>query len=100
MNILTGFGYFIKDGKRVSKYILRPGTHPDPVGCTFVEVASKEELDKIALDKTDEQIASAVDAQVKANRNAFIDALMSGDTVEQDKIKESQASLKAQKVEG
>ena len=57
MIVKTGFGIFIKNGKKLKKYILTPGEHPDPIGYTYQEVNSQEELDKIVLDKSDEQIA-------------------------------------------
>ena len=58
MNIITGYGYYVKDGKKVSKFNLPIGDHPDPIGYTFVEVANQQELDGITLDKSDEQIAA------------------------------------------
>jgi len=56
MIINTGFGYYVKDGKKLHKYELPKGEHPDPIGYTFIEVANQEELDTIILDKSDEQI--------------------------------------------
>lgn len=58
MKVTTGFGYFIKDGLKESKYEIPIGEYPDPLDMTFVEVKSKEELDNIVLDKmplTDEE---------------------------------------------
>ena len=56
MRIQTGFGYYIKDGKKLHKYKLPKGEHPDPIGYTFVEVNNQKELDDIVLDKSDEQV--------------------------------------------
>lgn len=56
MLLKTGFGVFIKNGKKLRKFILTPGEHPDPIGYTYQEVNSQEELDKIVLDKSDEQV--------------------------------------------
>ena len=51
MNITTGYGYYIdSNGKKISKYVLPVGTHPDPVGLTSVEVSSKAALDAVTLD--------------------------------------------------
>lgn len=59
MNLKTGFGYFLKDGKKINKFELPLGDHPDPTnGASFVEVATREDLDAIVLDKSDEQIAA------------------------------------------
>lgn len=57
MKITTGFGYYVKDGKKLRRYNLPLGDHPDPVGHEFVEVANQLELNAIVLDKSDEQIA-------------------------------------------
>lgn len=56
MIVKTGFGYYIKNGKKTDKYELPLGEHPDPIGYTVVEVANQQELDKIILDKSDAQI--------------------------------------------
>jgi hypothetical protein len=51
MIINTEFGYYVKDGLKVSKYELPRGKHPDlPKGMTFVEVPDKKSLDAITLD--------------------------------------------------
>ena len=57
MLLKTGFGVFIKNGKKLRKFILTPGEHPDPVGYSYQEVGSQAELDALVLDKSDEQIA-------------------------------------------
>lgn len=57
MILKTGFGYYVKDGKKVSKFELTPGYHPDPKeGYSVVEVNSQEELDGIVLEKSNEQL--------------------------------------------
>lgn len=79
MKITTGFGYFIKDGLRVSKYELPPGEHPDlPLGMSFVEVADKSSLDMVSLDKTAEQVQvdKETENQLK-KRQGVIDKLKS-----------------------
>lgn len=57
MQVTTGFGYFVKDGKKLRKYEFPIGKHQLPDGYSYVEVANQKELDAILLDKTDEQIA-------------------------------------------
>jgi len=70
MNLNTGFGYYVKNGKKLRKFELSTGYHPDPVGYEYVEVNSKEELDRIVLDKSDEQIAYEEQiAQKESHRN-------------------------------
>ncbi len=49
MTVTTGYGYFVKDGLPRIKYEYPIGEHPDPVGYSFVEVSSKEELKSIKL---------------------------------------------------
>jgi hypothetical protein len=51
MKVNTGYGY-IKDanGKIISKYDLPRGEHPLSDGYTFVEVPSRNDLDKIQVD--------------------------------------------------
>ena len=51
MNVTTGFGYFLKDGKIDSKYELPIGEHPIAEGLTAVEVADKDALDAIEVYK-------------------------------------------------
>ena len=91
---------FIKNGKKTSKYELKPGTHPDPAGCTFVQVPDKVALDNITLDSvaTDKDFETKV--QIQANRNAFIDTLMSGDVQAQTDLKDAQAFLTSKQVKG
>lgn len=55
MKVTTGFGYYVKDGKKLHKYELPLGEHPDPIGFTVVEVGGQEELDNIVLDKSEAQ---------------------------------------------
>ena len=105
MKITTCFGYFVKNGKKIGKYELPVGNHPDPKGCDFIEVSSKEELSNITIDKTDDQIAAEqahdTNKQIKANRDAYIDALMSGDVQAQTDLKDAQAFLvRKVKVDG
>lgn len=51
MIIHTGFGYFVKNGLKIEKYILPVGSHPDlPIGVTAVEVSNQAALDAIILD--------------------------------------------------
>lgn len=66
MLLKTGFGYYVKNGKKVCKFELPIGNHPDPdEGHTWVEVVNKIELDKIILDKSDEQIVREESARNK-----------------------------------
>lgn len=56
MLLKTGLGYVVKDGKKIKKFDLPIGNHPDPVGMSFVEVADRAAFDSIVLEKSDEQI--------------------------------------------
>lgn len=58
MILKTGKGYYVRDGKKLRKFDLPIGEHPDPIGYTFVEVANQTELDAIVLDKSDAQLAA------------------------------------------
>lgn len=59
MLLKTGFGYYVApDGRKLHKFELPIGQHPNPEGFEVVEVASKSELDQIVLDKSDIQIAA------------------------------------------
>ena len=67
MKLKTGFGYYVKNGKKTHKFELDPSKeHPDPVGYTVVEVANKFELESIVLDKSQEDMAQEHTAQRKA----------------------------------
>lgn len=57
MILRTGFGILIKNGKKLRKFELNPGEHPDPIGYIYQEVASRQELNTIILDKSDEIIS-------------------------------------------
>jgi hypothetical protein len=98
MNITTGFGYFVKNGKKISKYELAIGEHPNPTGCSFIEVQDKATLDTVILDNTDIDKEFENSVKIQENRNAFIDALMTGDVATQEEIKGQQETLLAQKV--
>ncbi len=67
MILKTGFGVFIKNGKKLRKFELAPGEHPNPIGFTYEEVSSRAELDKIVLDKSDEQIAHEIYCENRKN---------------------------------
>lgn len=60
INIKTGYGYFKdSEGNIIAKYELPKGEHPLRPGYTFVEIATKEELDNINIymsPKTAEEI--------------------------------------------
>lgn len=76
MEIRTGYGYYLKDGRKLHKYELPKGTHPNPIGYDFVEVNSKEDLDRIVLDKSQEQLeADTKRLQKEYHRNAAIEKL-------------------------
>lgn len=101
MNITTGFGYYIKDGLKIAKYELPLGDHPDlPKGTNFVEVKDRNELNGITLDQTPEELDQQKNddllQKIQDNRNAYIDALIAGDTKAQAVIAASQADLVAQ----
>lgn len=49
MTVTTGYGYFTKDGKIVSKYVLPIGEHPAPIGYGWEEVATSSALDAIEV---------------------------------------------------
>lgn len=73
MLLKTGFGYYVKNGRKLGKFELPLGNHPDPIGHDFIEVANKSELDKIKLDKSDEQLALEESvAQKELLRNSAI----------------------------
>jgi hypothetical protein len=77
MFLNTGFGYYVdsKD-RKVSKFELPKGEHPDPTGHTFVEVNSKEDLDKIILDRSQAQIeADTLELQRTYHKNAALTKL-------------------------
>jgi hypothetical protein len=93
MKVKTGFGYFVKDFKKISKYELPVGEHQDPSGCSFVEVPDKATLDSIVLDNTNINENFESKLQIQANRNAFIDALMAGDEQKQTDLKDAQSFL-------
>jgi hypothetical protein len=101
MLITTGFGYYIRNGLKIAKYELPIGTHPDPDnGIIFVEVPDQATLDTIVIDPlplTPEQQQAQLDEQIRANRDAYIDALISGDTDTQQSIQTAQTGLLAQK---
>lgn len=103
MKINTGFGYYVKNGVIINKYELPIGLHPDPGnGITFVEVTNQAALDIIVVPPTPAQVAAQTQAnlitQIQANRDAYIDALISGDTATQQSISIAQAPLIAQAV--
>lgn len=51
MNVTTGFGYFVKGGRKYGKYVLNPGQHPHPgEDVTVVEVADQAALNAVNLD--------------------------------------------------
>lgn len=77
MILKTGFGYYVSaDGRKLHKFDLSVGEHPDPVGFSVVEVNSKEELDKIILDKSDKQIVhEEKHVKMKVLRKSGIDKL-------------------------
>ena len=58
MKLKTGYGYFEKNGKKLEKFELSPGEHPDPSDASIrvVELDNKAALDRIVLDKTDKAI--------------------------------------------
>lgn len=102
MNVLTGYGYYLKDGLKLSKYELPIGYHNDPSdGSVMVEVPDKDTLDSISLDKTPEEIKAKnlfdIELQLENNRKAFIDAMIAGDNATQQSIKASQSDLLLQK---
>lgn len=66
MKLKTGFGYYVKDGKKLHKFELDPTKdHPDPKGFTVVEVADKAALDQIVLDHSEEELARIQDVARK-----------------------------------
>lgn len=53
MKVTTGFGYFVENGLKISKYVLPIGEHKSVrEGVSFVEVESEEALNAVVLDKT------------------------------------------------
>lgn len=78
MIVNTGFGYYVKNGKKLHKYELPKGYHPDPVGYEVVEVFDQASLDTIILDKSDAQLqAETLDAQRTFHKNAGLTKLKS-----------------------
>ncbi|CAK0749025.1 exported hypothetical protein [Gammaproteobacteria bacterium] len=84
MTVVTGYGYYVKDGQITDKAELPKGKHQLTDGYTYVEVANQEELDAVevyqpkaedtvasirqeALDKIiQEKIESDIDLKIRA----------------------------------
>ena len=103
MQITTGYGYYVQNGVIINKYELPIGTHTEPGnGITNVEVADQAALDAIVVPPTPAQVAIqtqlTLTAEIQANRDAYLDAVIAGDTVTQQSISTAQASLIAQAV--
>lgn len=50
MILNTGIGYFVENGKIISKFDLPVGEHPDPrPGLTIVELSTREALDAVEV---------------------------------------------------
>ena len=76
MQLKTGFGYYVApDGRKLHKFELPIGNHPDPVGFTVVEVANKAALDAITLDQSDAQKAAQAKEILKASAMRKISAV-------------------------
>jgi hypothetical protein len=59
---------------------------------------TQERLDKAVQDAIDVQAQNDLDAQIKVQKDAAIDALISGDTVALQAAKDEMTSLNSQKV--
>ena len=49
MTVLTGFGYYTKDGVITDKYVLDPGEYPLASGYVQVEVTDSDALTAITV---------------------------------------------------
>jgi hypothetical protein len=101
--VITGFGYYVLNGVIIAKVQLPAGQHPNPSnGASYVEVADQATLDAVVVPLTPDQVAAQTQAsllaQIQANREAYIDALISGDTDTQSSIQTTQAALLSQAV--
>lgn len=70
MILKTGFGYFVKDGKKVHKFVLKVGEHEVDSSYSVIEVSDQKALDAIVLDKTNEQLALEEKGNKRANLKA------------------------------
>lgn len=100
MQITTGYGYYVdSNNKKISKYVLSIGSHPDPVGLTAVEVANQAALDAITLDAktptTDEQKQAILD-QLAAIDSKSIRAIRTNDTTRMAAWETQAATLRTQ----
>lgn len=100
MNILTGFGYYVQNGLKISKYELPVGNHPDPdTGITFVEVASQAALNAIVLDTiplTVAQQKAQILAELADIDSKSIRAIRTGDTARMASWEAQAATLRTQ----
>lgn len=87
MLLKTGFGYYVEDGKKTHKFVLSVGEHEVPDGCDVVEVANQDALDKIVLDKSDEEIAAEKSAAVTIKNRTSAIAKLKAVGLTDDEIK-------------
>lgn len=99
MLVKTGFGYYVKDGLKVSKYELPVGNHPLEEGLNFIEVDGKDDLDKIVLDKlpmTPEREKESILARLQKIDLDSIRPLRNGETSKLVELENEAVSLRQQ----
>lgn len=83
VELTTGLGYIVRDGKIIEKFELPPGTHKFPGDVEVVEVSSREELNQVEIYQ--EPVQETDEQKLIRLREIILDKMIAGEDYSQEK---------------